>query len=198
VFFSFHYEDVKSFRANVVRNSDVIRRIDNDIVFYDSSLWEEVKKEGDIAIKRMINKGLENTSITAVLIGTHTYSRRWVKYELIKSFEKGNGLLGIHINSIPDKNQMTAKKGPNPFDYLGFRINDYKNVIELLEFNTNTRTWDTYKELASIPLSSCKYNLKGQKAGKFSSLFPVYDWVSDRGYQNISFWLERAAKEANR
>lgn len=198
VFFSFHYNDVNTFRVNVVRNSGVIRKSDKDVVFYDSSLWERVKKEGDIAIKRMINKGLDNTSVTAVLIGSNTYSRRWVKYEICKSFERGNGILGIHINKIPDKNQETYKKGPNPFEYLGFRVHESKNQLELLEYNVNNKTWETYKELASISLSNIRYDLKGKKAGKFSSLFTIYDWVDNTGYNNFSLWTETAAKEAKK
>lgn len=79
VFFSFHYKDVEDFRANVVRNhwltSD--REICGD---YDASIWEAAQKTGDVALKRLINAGLDTTSNTCVLIGSETYERPWVRY----------------------------------------------------------------------------------------------------------------------
>ena len=99
VFFSFHYDDVT--RANVVRNSDQItRRYDGAIRFYDKSLWEEAKKQGSLAIKRMINRGLKGSSVTCVLIGQHTWHRRWVRYEILKSLVRGNGIVGVNIHDV--------------------------------------------------------------------------------------------------
>jgi len=122
VFFSFHYErDI--WRANVVRNSWVTHADRESAGFWDASLWEKAKKEGEIALKRLINGGLQRTSVTAVLIGTETYKRRWVRYEIAKSLERGNGLLGIYIHRIEDENGKTDKKGPNPFYYFRFVIN---------------------------------------------------------------------------
>jgi len=86
--------------------------------FWDASLWEEAKKKGDEAIKRMINKGLKGTSVTAVLIGAKTSTRKWVRYEIIKSHKQKNGLFGVHIHNIKDKNGYTDTKGNNPFDYI--------------------------------------------------------------------------------
>ncbi len=99
VFFSFHYDDVT--RANVVRNSDVIaRRYQAGARFYDKSLWEEAKKQGSLAIKRMINGGLEGSSVTCVLIGQETWQRPWVRYEILKSMARGNGILGVDIHDV--------------------------------------------------------------------------------------------------
>ena len=60
--------------------------------------------------------------MTAVLIGSQTYARRWVHYEVMKSIERGNGLLAIHINSVRDKSGQTKVAGPNPLDYLGIEV----------------------------------------------------------------------------
>jgi hypothetical protein len=32
----------------------------------------------------------------------------------------------------------------------------------------------------------------------FSELYPTYDWVTDKGYENFANWVEKAAKDANR
>ena len=106
VFFSFHYADVLS--ANVVRNSDQFRRrYDGSARFHDKSLWEEAKKQGPLAIKRMINGALQGSSVTCVLIGRQTWVRKWVRYEILKSLARGNGILGVHIDGVgldPDRN----------------------------------------------------------------------------------------------
>lgn len=92
VFFSFHYADIMN--ANIVRNSGQFKP-SVETGFYDKSLWEEEKTKGDDAIRSLIDKGLENTSVTCFLIGKETHSRRWCRYELTKSIEDGKGILGI-------------------------------------------------------------------------------------------------------
>jgi MTH538 TIR-like domain (DUF1863) len=98
VFFSFHYqEDI--FRVNVVRKCGVVSGT-AAAGFQDASLWEKTKKQGTAAVKRLIDRGLEGTSVTCVLIGQKTANRKYVTYEIEQSVKKGNGLLGIHINDI--------------------------------------------------------------------------------------------------
>ncbi|HWR15637.1 MAG TPA: TIR domain-containing protein [Terriglobales bacterium] len=116
VFFSFHYEDI--WRVNVVRNSHVVEGC-SAAGFQDASMWEEAKKKGDAAIKKLIEAGLSGTSVTAVLIGPHTYSREYVNYEIERSIERGNGLLGIYIHQIKDKYQQTTYQGSAPTPLVG-------------------------------------------------------------------------------
>ena len=118
VFFSFHYErDI--WRASVVRNSAVTQDLE-DAGFWDASLWEEAKKKGDEAIKRMINAALKGTSVTVVLIGRETSGRRWVKYEICESHNGKKGLLGVYIHGIKDQDGRTESKGENPFHYVHY------------------------------------------------------------------------------
>ncbi|MBW2063206.1 MAG: TIR domain-containing protein [Deltaproteobacteria bacterium] len=98
VYFSFKYKQDVS-RAMVVRNSWVTQG--KEVAgFIDAADFEELKKKGDDAIRNWINAQLEGTSVTVVLVGEKTCSSRWVKYEITKSIERGNGLLGIDINKI--------------------------------------------------------------------------------------------------
>lgn len=112
VFFSFHYEN-DVWRASIVRNAHVVEGT-AAAGFQDASLWEEAKKKGDEALKRLINAGLENTTVTAVLIGAETASRKWVDYEIEQSIKRGNGLLGVHIDQIKDQSGKTSKRGAVP------------------------------------------------------------------------------------
>jgi len=112
VFFSFHYgRDL--WRVNVVRNSGVIEGV-SAAGFHDASVWEEAKRKGDQAIKKLIDAGLDGTTVTVVLIGAETASRTYVSYEIEKSVARGNGILGIRINNIKDKDGKTETPGPVP------------------------------------------------------------------------------------
>jgi len=106
VFFSFHYQDVIDFRANVVRQHWVTKPDREAAGFFDASVWETAKKTNSTAVKRLIHSGLEGTSVTCVLIGSETYARPWVRYEIMKSFRKGNRILAVNINSITGKDKQ--------------------------------------------------------------------------------------------
>lgn len=122
VFFSFHYgKDIS--RANVVRNSWVTKD-KGTAGFLDASLWEEAKAKGDAAIKKLIDDQMIGTTVTAVLIGSDTSNRTYVKYEIAKSLERGNGLLGIYIHRLKDLNGNIAPKGLNPLT-LGYSTYDW-------------------------------------------------------------------------
>lgn len=112
VFFSFHYK-CDLWRVNVVRNSGVIDGV-AAAGFNDASLWEETKRQGDDAVKNLINRGLMDTSVTVVLIGAETAKRRYVLHEIERTIALGHGILGVRINNIKDENGRTDPVGPIP------------------------------------------------------------------------------------
>jgi len=185
VFFSFHYQDVIDFRANVVRNHKTTKH--QGAGYFDASIWEDAKKESDLALKRLINRKMKNTSVTAVLIGSKTYSRRWVKYEIMNSLKKGNVILGIHINSIPCRVQRTKESGNNPFDYLGINFSTNGQKLNLLEYKNNK--WVKYGDLDGWSINGIKQSDWG-KSYKLSKYCKVYDWVKNNGYSNFNKWIE--------
>jgi hypothetical protein len=110
-FFSFYYdEDI--WRASNVRNSGALNT--DDIEFIDASLWEEAETKGDDAIKKLIDGALARSTVTCVLIGENTASRRWVKYEISESERRGKGLFGVHIYRIKDQIGNESEQGTNP------------------------------------------------------------------------------------
>ncbi len=133
-FFSFKYKDVS--RAMIVRNSWVTQGKQAS-GFIDAADFEEVKRKGDTAIKNWIDKQLEGTSVTVVLVGGKTCSSRWVKYEIKKSIERGNGLLGIDISKIKDLQGNTSErcgKIPNGYNFYLWNNNDgYNNMGDWIE-----------------------------------------------------------------
>lgn len=118
VFFSFHYEE-DSWRTSIVRNSWVTKEDRESAGFIDAAKWEEIKKEGDNAIKDWINEQMKGTSVTVVLIGAETSSREWVKYEVKRSHELGKGMLAIHINELKNSEGNTCSKGDCYFGQIG-------------------------------------------------------------------------------
>lgn len=87
-------------------------------------MWEKAKKDSPITLKRLINGAIQKTSNTYVLIGSNTFERRWVKYEIIKSVAPNNHLFGVHINKIKGKDQLTKNYDSNPFEYLGYKYSE--------------------------------------------------------------------------
>lgn len=185
VYFAFHYQDVIEFRANVVRKHNFVGGVEG-AGYYDHSIWEEAKKESPLALKRLINSELNNTSVTAVLIGSQTWARRWVRYEIMKSIERGNRILGIHINGIKSKNGSVKDPGRNPFDFIGLEIS--ADGIRAKPTELSGGSWVYYKDLGAFdilpqPFGNCGKNLA------LSHWIPVYDWVADDGYSNFSLWI---------
>ena len=134
VFFSFKYKDVS--RAMVVRNSWVTQGKEA-AGFIDAADFEEVKKKGDAAIVSWIDEQLKGTSVTVVLVGQDTCDSRWVKYEIEKSKEIGNGLLGIDVSKIKDLQGNTSEKCgsiPQGYEfYLWNKDDGYENLGDWIE-----------------------------------------------------------------
>jgi hypothetical protein len=132
VFFSFKYEDVS--RSMIVRNSWVAQGKES-AGFIDKADFEKVKKQGDAAIKKWIDNQLEGTSVTVILVGEKTCSSRWVKYEIEKSIERGNGLLGIDISKIKDFQGNTSERcGEIPKGYKFYLWNNDKGYDKMGEW----------------------------------------------------------------
>ena len=119
VFFSFKYDDVQ--RAMNVRNSNIIKGAIKS-GFIDKADFEEVERQGDKAIKAWIDKQLEGTTVTVVLVGEKTNKSRWVKYEIDQSIERGKGILTIDISKIKDLNGNTT-------DCCNLRVNGYNHYL---------------------------------------------------------------------
>lgn len=125
VFFSFHYEnDIR--RVIQVRNSWRIRPERESQPFLDKAEWETIKRQGESAIKTWIENQLKGTSITIVLIGSSTFDREWVRYEIKRSYELKKGMFGIYIHNIKDPQRGIDAKGKNPFDYWYIEKNGIK------------------------------------------------------------------------
>ena len=115
VFYSFHYEP-DNWRAATVRN---IGSIEGNAPATDND-WETVTRGGDAAIKRWISDEMSYRSCTVVLVGSNTANRKWIDYEIVKSWNDGMGVVGIHIHGLKDSNGNTSIAGANPFSSIPY------------------------------------------------------------------------------
>lgn len=113
-FYSFQYKP-DNWRVSTVRNIGTIEgnkpATDND--------WETVTKGGDAAIKKWISAQMKGRSCTIVLVGSNTADRKWINHEIVQSWDKGMGVVGIHIHGLKNKDEKVSTKGNNPFSYIG-------------------------------------------------------------------------------
>jgi len=125
VFFSFHFTR-DNWRANIARNCWVTKPDRASASYIDKAEFEKLKKSGEAAIQKWIDEQLNGTSVTAVLIGAETYTRKWVNYEIKQSYLKGNGMLGVYIHKLKNFEGRTDTRGSNPFDKWSITRNGRK------------------------------------------------------------------------
>lgn len=198
VFFSFHYQqDV--WRVNRVRQSwrfcnENEREAEG---FFDASLWESSKRKGDDSLKELIREGMKNTSVTCVLAGTHTWARRWVRYEIARSLVKGNGLLVVKIHNMADPNGNGCAEGPNPLDNMSvYRVDDGRILIAEWD---NAGKWIRYGDYTQgIDLPQSWRAPSNTNVVQLSSYSRIYDYVVDNGSENFASWVAAAAQDASR
>jgi len=202
-FFSFHYDDIM--RVNNVRNAWKIDHPDSPLMrsFYDSSLWESKKLEGPEAVKRLIREGVEHTSAICVLIGSQTWSRRWVRYEIARAIVDGRGLLAVHINSLAHHiTRRPDAPGFNPLSYMAVGKAQGVGLFSIPQYHLYERTangWDRYADYTSaVTLPSWVADPAPGYVTPLGRSAITYDYVAQNGHQNVGIWVDAAAKAAGR
>ena len=187
VYFCFHHQDLIDWRIQVVRNQWLAAEDHEDAGLFDEPTWDESSMSGQAAIKRLIDGGLENTSATCVLIGTHTWHRRWVRYEIVESLQRGNRMVGVHVNGIPDRARRTKPPGRNPLEHLALSIPRDGASVQVLQYANGT--WAPATDTTGWPLSKPAAESRRGKTVQLSAMFPVHDWIKDNGPDNLDQWL---------
>ena len=194
-FFSFHYqEDV--WRVWNVRKCWATGKDREADGFFDGSVFEASKRESDEALKNFLRDGLKNTSVTCVLAGQHTAARRWIRYEIVRSVLKGNGLLTVDIHGLRNDKQVLGLKGTNPLDQVGLYLSNGK----ILFAEVKGGKWVKYEDYTvAIPAADLWFD-----APTSNTVVPLskhcirYDFDAQNGRANIAGWIETAAGLAGR
>jgi hypothetical protein len=208
-FFSFHFDDVM--RVNNVRNAWKITHPESTLMrsFYDSSLWESRKLEGDEALKRLIREGVQNTSAVCVLIGSETWLRRWVKYEVARAIIDGRGLLAVHLNSINHHQSKTPHAlGLNPLDFISVgKVQEQGQtkyrLFEKLALPNGAGgyrwSWERYSDYTdSVTRPAWLNDPPVGYVTPLSTNAALYDYIANEGHKNIGSWIDQAAQRAGR
>ena len=169
VFFSFHYEQ-DAWRAAQIRNAGTL---DGNEPISDNT-WEEVKRRDDVALKKWIDDQIRPRSCTVVLIGSHTAGRKWIEYEIKKSWNDRKGLLGIYIHKLLDKNGCPSVQGRNPFDNIP--VPTSQRLLPLRSMSSVVPIYDPRPPSNHLALSKA-----------------VYNHIKD----NIADWVENAIQTRN-
>ncbi len=125
MFFGLDYER-DLFRVNK------IRRVQGIIPcaaagFESTDVWEQAKRQGGAAVRGLINDALNNTTVTVIDIGQMTSFRHYVHYEIERSLERKNGLVGVKIHKFPNEEGIRDEEGTilPELIYAGFKVYAY-------------------------------------------------------------------------
>ncbi len=129
-FYSFHYVP-DNWRVSQIRNIGVVEG-NPPVSDHD---WESIKNGGEAAVQKWIDDQLAGRTCTVVLIGSETANRKWIDYEIKKSWADKKGILGINIHNLKNAAGIQSTKGANPFS--GFTYGSDKKPL-----TTIVKTYD--------------------------------------------------------
>ena len=164
--------------------------------FFDSSVFEATQKKGEHSLKTFLRDGMENSSVTCVLAGTNTWSRRWVRYEIARSVVKGNGLLTVYIHGVKNDDEQVATQGFDPLAQIGV----YKTDTGIFLAEWKDGKWVKYDDYTlAIPEGDLWFAApKDNNVVQLSTHCMSYDFTAQDGRKNIGGWIETAAGLAGR
>ncbi len=117
LFFSFHYDNDIHEVMNI-RNSWRFTAGNETQPFVDKAEFESIKRNPS-KLKEWIDNQMVGTSVTVVLIGTETYQREWVRYEIEQSHKLNKGMIGISLSGMKRLSGNIYPHGANsPFNYV--------------------------------------------------------------------------------
>ena len=135
VFISYHQADQNDVNCFVDKFSNIF--IPKTVGVQDGDF--DVDSDDPIYIMRKIRETkLEDSTVTIVLIGNCTHSRRYVDWEIKASLQQGddipNGLIGINLSYIGEKNLAPDRLSLNwkPDDSKYARYYTYPTTTETL------------------------------------------------------------------
>ncbi len=115
VFFSFHYsydyDRIKTLTAiwNSLPGCSMTP-------FISAEQIAEMMEIGLPSIHQWIEEEISQADAVIVLIGSESYGRYFIEYEIREAVLQKKPVYGLFIHQIPDKAGMTDKKGKSPLD----------------------------------------------------------------------------------
>jgi hypothetical protein len=206
-YFAFRFEDIM--RVNNVRNAWKFNHPESlyKRSFFDRSIWGKSDAQKPESLKALMRGAVVQSSAICVLIGTHTWQGRWVKYEIARSVIDERGLLGVHINGIKHIERLAADApGLSPLHFMGIFHSPnglYYLYESFLEFNGTTElvalVWRPYQDFTDpVPLPRYIPSIQQGLVMPLARYTQEYDYVADGGKTNIGAWIDKAASAVGR
>lgn len=95
VFLSFVEEDLDT--VNLFRGQ--AKNKNSSLIFDDYSVKVPYNSQDAAYIRSRITEKIRSASVTICLVGSRTSASQWVKWEIEKSYELGNKVFGVRLNS---------------------------------------------------------------------------------------------------
>jgi len=143
VFISYHHNDQKEVEDFIKKFED-----ENNVFIYRAlgiGMNQDIidSNDTDYVMRRIRELYLKDSTVTIVMIGKCTWTRRYVDWELQSSLQNGetvipNGLLGIKLHSYnnsgyPDRLNKNLKKNNDDIDCYA-RVINYPENKDILKF----------------------------------------------------------------
>jgi MTH538 TIR-like domain (DUF1863) len=122
VFLSFVEEDLAD--VNLFRGQ--AKKEDSNLEFDDYSVKVPYDSSDADYIRQQITKRIRACSTTICLIGATTRSSRWVGWEIRKSYELGNNVIGVRLDSDVSRNPT-----PKALTDIGAKICNW-NIAQIV------------------------------------------------------------------
>jgi hypothetical protein len=155
VFYSFHYDE-DHWRVQQIINMGAVEGQE----ILNAQKWEEVKRQGDAAIKKWINDEMAYKSAVVVLIGAETANRPWVRHEIAHAWDNRKPLVGVRIHGLLNSDGYAGTQGDNPFSKVGLKgggtVGDYVPVYAPSGHNSQMVYADIKSNIASWAANAYK------------------------------------------
>ncbi|WP_338102781.1 TIR domain-containing protein [Methanolapillus millepedarum] len=132
----------------------------------------------------LISPTISDSEITVILIGQHTFENQTCLSEIRQCFESEKAFLSVYLDNKNDtKADGKVLLGKNPLDLFYF------------EYKDKTITFGEGTTVFAGKLKS-RFLSKEVKA-KASDFTKTYDYVLDKGSENIGGWIRAELKKKN-
>lgn len=131
VYFSLDYERDFERVRKIRASASVIPAM--AVGFDGREAWCDIVRRGAAAVHGAIDDALDNTVATVVCVGARTMGGKYLEYELERSLERGNPLIGLRINHLRDDRGRTDEAGEAPpiIHAAGFDVYTYTDAEQL-------------------------------------------------------------------
>ncbi|MDL2260928.1 TIR domain-containing protein [Methanimicrococcus sp. OttesenSCG-928-J09] len=119
---------------------------------------------------------LNETDITIVFIGKHTFENEKCLKAIEESFKNNNAFLAVYFNNAEDvKKSGKEILGKNPFDLFYFEHKDSKTTLN---------------QGAVVMPGKLKRRLSSKEIIAKTDFIKTYDYIKDNGAENLKNWIE--------